>query len=128
MSFLTDFYPSRPTSVLVKSDANGWSSRMQMSGQVNAIAHLRIGLLQNGFSMSDPAMEQALEEIRGLETINYYLQNNGMSLRQVQRISMHRVRPSVEPSYCFPEMSLQRSSAFSLEFAAPQRIQACLKG
>ncbi len=34
------FCRSRPPSVLVKSDANDWSSRKQMGGQVHAIKHL----------------------------------------------------------------------------------------
>ncbi|MFU2325016.1 hypothetical protein [Pseudomonas sp. NFX98] len=37
---LAVFCRSRPPSVLVKSDANDWSSRMQMGGQVHAIKQL----------------------------------------------------------------------------------------
>lgn len=37
---LAVFCRSRPLSALVKSDANDWSSRMQMGGQVHAITHL----------------------------------------------------------------------------------------
>ncbi|HHK4639471.1 TPA: hypothetical protein ACQTZE_004059, partial [Pseudomonas aeruginosa] len=33
------FCRSKPPSVLVKSDANDWSSRLQMGGQVHATTH-----------------------------------------------------------------------------------------
>lgn len=44
----TFLYLSKPTveclraGMLVNSYANGWSSRMQMSGQINAITHTRL--------------------------------------------------------------------------------------
>lgn len=59
---LADFCRSRPPNELVKSDANAWSARMQISGQVRAISHRKLeGMRKRDGALSWGLMHQSAE-------------------------------------------------------------------